>query len=286
MAFENFPIVEYESNKFIRDYYFRIKFVDNYVKNNVAKFTPYIVEYGDTPESLSMKFYGTDIYWYMILIVNEIFDPFYEWQMTDEEMMNYAIKYVDENLYNLSAKSVQIKMKKIITDGIKLLLKNYNVSAVTTTYTIKMIKELVTAAGGSVDEHGNIVFDSSMDDKFIEELSELVYNKNTQLYWDIASGKTELNDIINIQRRGNNKSMSDSDVENFFKQLSLTAIQKDYTAVKEMMKDERDRLIDKIYTQQVEKNRLTLEIPNTDYIATLHREWNNAVSRAISAQSV
>ena len=143
-----------------------------------------------------------------------------------------------------------------------------------------------------VKEKGNVIMfmgcadNSHLIENFIEELSELVYNKNTQLYWDIASGKTELNDIINIQRRDNNQSMTDSDVENFFKQLSLTAIQKDYTAIKDMMKNERDRLIDKIYTQQVEKNRLTLEIPNTDYIATLHREWNNAVSRAISSQSV
>lgn len=90
MALENFPIIEYSSGINIHDYYYRIDIIQNYVKNNITNFFVYNLEYGDTPESVSMKFYGTPEYWYLILMANNIQEPFYEWILTDDECMMYA----------------------------------------------------------------------------------------------------------------------------------------------------------------------------------------------------
>lgn len=118
MTYNNYPVIEYDINTYIRDYYFRVVFYDNYVKNNILHFHLYNLQYGDTPEKLSMEFYGTDEFWYMILLVNNIEDPFYEWMLTDEECMNYAKKYVSEQYSSLVGDAKQDMINEIYTEVI------------------------------------------------------------------------------------------------------------------------------------------------------------------------
>ena len=54
---EKYPIIEYEPGVLIRNYYFRIAFINSVVKTNSNHFYTYTLENGDTPESLSVKFY-------------------------------------------------------------------------------------------------------------------------------------------------------------------------------------------------------------------------------------
>lgn len=57
---------------------------------------------GDTPESVSMRYYGTQDYWWLVLVVNNIIDPLYDWLMSDDEIYNYCkLLYGDEiNAYH------------------------------------------------------------------------------------------------------------------------------------------------------------------------------------------
>lgn len=111
----NFPVIEYDLNKYVRDYYFRIAFIDNYVKNNSSFFYKYILQHGDTPESVSNKFYGTDKYWYLILLINNIEDPFYDWKLSDYDCMDYAKKFVSETYPTLTGTAKQSKIDEIYT---------------------------------------------------------------------------------------------------------------------------------------------------------------------------
>ena len=73
------------------------------------------IEADETPESLSLKVYGQQDYWWLILVANNIIDPFYDWLMTDEEVVAYAEKlhgvdgknhvmhYEDENYVKYSS---------------------------------------------------------------------------------------------------------------------------------------------------------------------------------------
>jgi len=66
-------------------------------KNNVAVYYKYSIMDGETPEQLSKKFYGeTERHW-IILSMNNIVDPFYDWPLSNRAF----IKYV-ENKYATS----------------------------------------------------------------------------------------------------------------------------------------------------------------------------------------
>ena len=115
MVLELFPVVEYEPNTFIHNYYFRVVFINEIVKTKQTLFFKYIIQHGDTPENLSMKFYGTDKYWYLILIVYDIEDPYYDWILSDVDCMNYAKKYVEVNYHHLTDEEKNNKINQIYT---------------------------------------------------------------------------------------------------------------------------------------------------------------------------
>lgn len=77
----------------------RAKFSD-YYKQSGTLFEPYTILDGDRPDTLAHKIYGrSDLHW-IILLFNEIIDPYYEWPLTQkqmEEYMNY--KYPGKAIY-------------------------------------------------------------------------------------------------------------------------------------------------------------------------------------------
>lgn len=42
------------------------------------------------PELLSYKLYGTPEYYWVLLLINEIYDPFYDWIMTEQAVYEYT----------------------------------------------------------------------------------------------------------------------------------------------------------------------------------------------------
>lgn len=99
---DKFPQILYNNEQIIRNFYFSSQFVDNYIKDNVASFLTYDIQHGDTPESISYDLYGTDKYWYMLLFINNIQDPFYDWVISNEEARDYAIQFTNEEGYQQS----------------------------------------------------------------------------------------------------------------------------------------------------------------------------------------
>lgn len=53
-----------------------------------------------TPEKVSYSAYGTMEYWWLVCAVNNVVDPFYDWIMTDSEVMQYALKIHGEDGIN------------------------------------------------------------------------------------------------------------------------------------------------------------------------------------------
>lgn len=262
MALENFPVISYE-NTHIRDYYFRVKFVDNYVKDNVSNFHEHILEHGDTPESVSMDLYGTDKYWYLILVVNDIYDPFYEWILSDEELMNYAKEYVEENLPQLSSQVLKETIFKLVTETLKVCLANENRGKFATSASYIEIKNQIENAGCDIDT-------VKLSDSFIEEL----YRSNADWYWNYV-----FNSNLNI--------LTSSIIKNdeFIKTVSdlcLRLTKMNFDTIKSILKNEKNYYIDKTYTMALEKNKMKIYVPNADFVAVLDRAWNDCVSRAIS----
>lgn len=81
-----------------------------------SEYTNVLISENETPERLSLRMYGTQDYWWLILATNHIIDPFYEWLMTEEEVTSYAeklhgvdgkndVKHYEDAEYNIYSES-------------------------------------------------------------------------------------------------------------------------------------------------------------------------------------
>ena len=91
--FKEFPKIIYDITgrgdfKLITDLLRRVKVRDG-IKNNVSVFDKYNVPDGQTPEQTSELLYGTQDYWWVILLMNNIKDRFYDWPLSTVQFQDY-----------------------------------------------------------------------------------------------------------------------------------------------------------------------------------------------------
>lgn len=89
--FEKIPLLGYDVDKsgekrLIVNILQRVKMRD-VLKENFLIFYEYDVKDGETPEILSAKVYGTPLYHWIILMANDIVDPYYDWVRSYEDMI-------------------------------------------------------------------------------------------------------------------------------------------------------------------------------------------------------
>ena len=87
--FNYFPTLIYDikgdkSYRLVTDIIKRIK-VRNAVKDGLVIFDKYDVKYGENPEDIAFKYYDdAELHW-VVLLVNNIVDRYYEWPLTDPQ---------------------------------------------------------------------------------------------------------------------------------------------------------------------------------------------------------
>ena len=67
----------------------RVKVKDS-IKDDVALFDKYRVKAGESPEMVSMRFYGTVDYYWVVLLMNDIKDRFYEWPLSEQDFESFV----------------------------------------------------------------------------------------------------------------------------------------------------------------------------------------------------
>jgi len=103
MYFSQFPFLKYSldggaTNFIIRDIFRRIKTDSLAIQNDLAYYN-YIVRDGDTPEILADKIYDNTQFHWVILIVNEIIDPRWDWILPENVLYAYIVdKYGRSNI--------------------------------------------------------------------------------------------------------------------------------------------------------------------------------------------
>jgi len=103
MYFQKFPYDVYslddlESVQVIKDIFRRITVSDE-IKNNASLYDEYDIRDGDTPEKLADKVYGSPEYHWLILHINEIIDPRYDWPLSTYVLSEYvSSKYGSANI--------------------------------------------------------------------------------------------------------------------------------------------------------------------------------------------
>jgi len=75
----------------VTDLFNRIK-VREKIKDQLVLYSTYDVVDGETPESLSYKYYGDTAFYWVILLINNVMDRYYDWPLTVEQFETYLKK--------------------------------------------------------------------------------------------------------------------------------------------------------------------------------------------------
>ena len=92
--FETFPKRLYDLNgdgnqKIVTDIFRRMKVRDE-IKDNLALYATYDVVPGDTPETIAYKHFGSTRFFWVICLMNDITDRFYDWPLSDSAFEEYV----------------------------------------------------------------------------------------------------------------------------------------------------------------------------------------------------
>ena len=93
--FRNIPKVGYdiygtEPNKYLNvtNIMKRISFKPSVIED-ISDYYPYRVNDGERPDTISYQKYGTVAYAYLIMLVNDIYDPLFDWPLTSQQFEKY-----------------------------------------------------------------------------------------------------------------------------------------------------------------------------------------------------
>lgn len=96
--FRNIPNVLYdingtEPNQFtaVTNIMKRVRFKPSVIEN-ITDYYPYYVKEGERPDIVSFQKYGTVAYAYLILLLNDIVDPLFDWPLPARQFENYIIE--------------------------------------------------------------------------------------------------------------------------------------------------------------------------------------------------
>jgi hypothetical protein len=81
----------------------------NFLKNTKVAFDTYQLQDGDRPETVAYDYYGDVTMDWLVMLVNEIHDPYFQWYLSYENLNSYIMdKYKEQHLkYLLTTQDVQ-----------------------------------------------------------------------------------------------------------------------------------------------------------------------------------
>jgi hypothetical protein len=71
----------------------------NFIKENLSSpyvFLPYTIREGERPEDIALLYYGSIDYTWLVLLSNNIADPYTEWYIPEEQFNSYLIEKYTE----------------------------------------------------------------------------------------------------------------------------------------------------------------------------------------------
>ena len=140
--FSSIPNVDYdingtEPNQFrsVTNIMQRVRFKPS-VLENITDYYPYYVREGERPDIVSFNTYGTVAYSYLILLINNIVDPLFDWPLPSRQFENYII----EQYGSISAAQstnkyyYQIVRAEVARTGVSERVPEYKIIVDQTTY--------------------------------------------------------------------------------------------------------------------------------------------------------
>jgi hypothetical protein len=121
--FENYPSVDYNLSgdgreiQTIRNIMLRAKIRDS-IKKSVATYFDYEMKEMQTPQEIAHKFYGdSDLFW-IIFMMNDIVDPYYDLPLSSRSLEKYIDKKYPGQYYSVQSYSGNILVSSTLTGNI------------------------------------------------------------------------------------------------------------------------------------------------------------------------
>ena len=95
--------------------------IANFINNSAVTFDEYFVQEGERPDTVAYDYYQDYTMDWLVLLVNEIQDPYFEWVMSYEQLNAYLKKKYGSVEYTMSTVHHYeqiIQQHKIVIDGI------------------------------------------------------------------------------------------------------------------------------------------------------------------------
>ena len=92
-------------------------------KDTVATYYDYIMQEGDRPDTIAAKYYGNEKLAWLILLFNDIIDPFYDLPLYGQNFPDYIkVKYGSVQTANATVKHYYkiLEEEKLLIDGTRL----------------------------------------------------------------------------------------------------------------------------------------------------------------------
>ena len=113
-------------NKFPVSYYNDVLSLDitrrvNFIEKNLSDpyiFLPYTVKEDEKPEDIAYFYYGSIGYTWLVLLANNIIDPYIDWPLRNEEFMRYLMMKYEDRSDEKGYRIVDWCMNETITDNI------------------------------------------------------------------------------------------------------------------------------------------------------------------------
>ena len=140
--FKNIPNVLYdingtEPNQFraVTNIMSRVRFKPSVIEN-ITDYYPYKVLEGERPDIVSYKKYGTVAYSYLILLINDIIDPLFDWPLPSRQFENYIIEQYGSvaNAQSTNKYYYQIVRAEVTRTGVSERVPEYKIIVDQTTY--------------------------------------------------------------------------------------------------------------------------------------------------------
>ena len=93
--FTSFPTVQYDTTGKAPNQYQTVKNIMKRQKlkasivEDITAYYPYFVQEGERVDTVSYNYYGTTDYAYLILLINNIIDPLFDWPLSSRDFDNY-----------------------------------------------------------------------------------------------------------------------------------------------------------------------------------------------------
>jgi hypothetical protein len=175
----------------------RAKILDT-VKATTASYYDYNVQDGDTPEMLADKYYGDPELHWVILYMNDIVDPFYDWPLD----YNKFIKYVQNKYGSIATAQTQVHHYE------KIIERYDSSSQVTTTSTVIIDLEAYNSLPDTQNNTFNLVNGTTVTETITRKV---VYA------WDYELSENEKKRTIKVLRKDYIGA-----IKNQFKQLMIS----------------------------------------------------------------